>query len=140
MPDLIVLGLPCQVAGDVTPIPCAPPSKGRPLAPAEAYPATRGVMYVSLVRMTEPTASLLIARWPVVNQLLARFDMLACADAFITGQQPEVKPEGQPREPAALQQGSVEASQQLQVPLAAALQGGSGADEAQRPASSGDLK
>ena len=43
MPDLIVLFLPCQVVGDVTPTPCAPPSKGRPLAPAEAYPAARGV-------------------------------------------------------------------------------------------------
>ena len=43
MPDVIVLFLPCQVAGDVTPTPCAPPSKGRPLAPAEAYPAARGV-------------------------------------------------------------------------------------------------
>ena len=43
MPDLIVLLLPCQVVGDVTPTPCAPPSKGRPPAPAEAYPATRGV-------------------------------------------------------------------------------------------------
>ena len=36
MPDLIVLCLPCQVVDDVTPTPCAPPSKGRPLAPAEA--------------------------------------------------------------------------------------------------------
>ena len=43
MPDLIVLSVPCQVVGDVTPTPCAPPSKGRPLAPAEAYPAARGV-------------------------------------------------------------------------------------------------
>ena len=43
MSDLIVLSLPCQVVGDVTPTPCAPPSKGRPLAPAEAYPAARGV-------------------------------------------------------------------------------------------------
>ena len=43
LPDLIVLFLPCQVVGDVTPTPCAPPSKGRPLAPAEAYPAARGV-------------------------------------------------------------------------------------------------
>ena len=43
MPDLIVLSLPCQVVGNVTPTPCAPPSKGRPLAPAEAYPAARGV-------------------------------------------------------------------------------------------------
>ena len=43
MPDLIVMWLPCQVVGDVTPTPCAPPSKGRPLAPAEAYPAARGV-------------------------------------------------------------------------------------------------
>ena len=43
IPDLIVLFLPCQVVGDVTPTPCAPPSKGRPLAPAEAYPAARGV-------------------------------------------------------------------------------------------------
>ena len=43
MPDLIVLYVPCQVVGDVTPTPCAPPSKGRPLAPAEAYPAARGV-------------------------------------------------------------------------------------------------
>ena len=43
MPDLVVLSLPCQVVGDVTPTPCAPPSKGRPLAPAEAYPAARGV-------------------------------------------------------------------------------------------------
>ena len=43
LPDLIVLSVPCQVVGDVTPTPCAPPSKGRPLAPAEAYPAARGV-------------------------------------------------------------------------------------------------
>ena len=43
MPDLIVLLLPCQVVGNVTPTPCAPPSKGWPLAPAEAYPAARGV-------------------------------------------------------------------------------------------------
>ena len=43
MPDLIVLSVPCQVVGDVTPTPCAPPSKGRPLAPAEAYPAARGI-------------------------------------------------------------------------------------------------
>ena len=43
MPNLIVLFLPCQVVGDVTPTPCAPPPKGRPLAPAEAYPAARGV-------------------------------------------------------------------------------------------------
>ena len=43
LPDFIVLFLPCQVVGDVTPTPCAPPSKGRPLAPAEAYPAARGV-------------------------------------------------------------------------------------------------
>ena len=43
MPDLIVLFLPCQVVGDVTPTLCAPPSKGRPLAPAEAYPAALGV-------------------------------------------------------------------------------------------------
>ena len=42
MSDMIVLSLPCQVVGDVTPTPCAP-SKGRPLAPAEAYPAARGV-------------------------------------------------------------------------------------------------
>ena len=53
MPDLIVLYLPCQVVGDVTPTPCAPPSKGRPLAPAEAYPAARGVRRQDMHRAPE---------------------------------------------------------------------------------------
>ena len=50
MPDLIVLFVPCQVVGDVTPTPCAPPSKGRPPAPAEAYPDCFCSVFLYLMR------------------------------------------------------------------------------------------
>ena len=55
VPNLLVLSLPCQVVGDVTPTPCAPPSKGRPLAPAEAYPAARRVRCRGWVTVNRPT-------------------------------------------------------------------------------------
>ena len=54
-PNLVVLCIPCQVVGDVTPTPCAPPSKGRPLAPAEVYPAARGVRRQGVVTVNRPT-------------------------------------------------------------------------------------
>ena len=56
MPDLIVMFL-CQVVGDVTPTPCAPPSKGGPLAPAGAYPAARGVQRQGDITIMMPAYS-----------------------------------------------------------------------------------